>query len=448
MKRWVIRVLVVAIVLVAGGYFFAKSYITKDFIVEKVEKAINSRVQIEDLSVGFNGLSASIELKNVLVAKRDNLASEKVPHSDREKIENGELSIETAKFNVSIWDAFSKEILVKKINIDGVIIDCTLDENGDVSIEELFAKPDKKKKKKKKKFNAQDNKKFITKINEVHLTNVDVNLVIKKTQLSVKGRGVNLHMLNINVNPKKLDSVNDAKITLDGVFDLMSLKNDTDYGKIIPIGEAEVTLFNSENGDLEPDMVLALTLDSESYITSDIPVMKGVWKAIEQINKLGINILNIPNKAKFQNDQSVKVAYKLSKSTLLQPLSIKVKDWELELLENSWIKTGDEQHHIGVKFHISKALSGTLSGLLGESSLGGLLSDLTEGSALLEEGRLALHLESSGLLSKPKIALKNDFSVAPMDLIDGFFQEKDNLKENVEKKLKEKGKDFLKGLLE
>jgi len=321
---------------------------------------------------------------------------------------------------------------VKEINLDGVTINCTLDENGDASIEELFAKPneDKSQKAKSKKFNAQDNKKFITKINEVHLTNVDINLVVEKTKLEVKGRDVNLHMLNINVNPKKLDSVNDAN-----------------YGKIIPTGEADITLFNTVNGDLEPDMVLSLMIDADSYLTSDIPMVKGVWKSAQYVNKLGNDMLQIPNKAKFKSDQSIKVAYKLAKSTLLQPLSIKVKDWELEFLENSWLHTGDEKHQVGVKFHVGKALSGTIDSLLGESSqLSGLLGDLTEGSALLEDGRFALHIESSGLLSKPKISLKNDLNVAPMDLIDGFLNEKNNLRDNVEKKLKEQGKELLKGL--
>jgi len=449
MKRWIIRVLLVLIVFVAAGYFFAKSYITKDFVVEKMEKSINSRVQIEDISVGFNGLSASVQLNNVLIAKRDDVANEKIPHEERDTIDAGDLTIQTAKFNVSIWDAFSKEILVKEINLDGVIVNCTIDENGDVSIEELFAKPDKKKKKKRKKFNANENKKFVTKINEVHLTNTEINLIVEKSQLEVKGSNVNLHMLNINVNPKKLETINDAKITLDGVFDIKSLDNGVDYGKIIPIGEADVTLFNSSSGDLEPDMVLTLTVDSDSYLTSDIPMVKGVWKAAEYVNKLGIDLLQIPNRAKFKNDQSVKVAYKSAKSTLLQPLSIKVEDWELELLGESWFHTGNEQHKIGVKFHIGRALSGAVDGLLGEASkLGGLLDDLTKGSKLLEDGRLALHIESSGALSKPKITLKNDLAVAPMDLIDGFLHEKDNLRDNVKDKLKEKGKDLLKGFFE
>lgn len=451
MKGWIIRILVVLLVILTGGYFFAKSYITKDFVVAKIEKSINSRVQIENLDVSFYGVGGSVQLENVIIAKRDSNADDKTPHDQRDPIDAGDVLIETAKFDVSIWDIFSKEILVEDIHLDVVTVNCTIDEEGDMSIEDLFGKPDKEKRKKKKKFNAKENEKFVAKINDLHLTNATINLIVEKTQLEVKGGGVNLHLLNINVNPKELEKINDAKVTLDGVFDLKSLDTGVDYGKIIADSEADVTLFNTESGDLEPDLVLTVSLDSDSYLTSSIPMVKGVWNAAKYVNKLGINVLQIPSKAKFKNDQSVKIAYKLAKSTLLEPLSIKVKDWELELLEGSWLETGSDQHEIGIKFHIGRAISGSLNGLLEKpSKLGGAVGDfLSGGEALLDNGRLALHIESTGDLSKPKVRLKNEFASPANDLIDGVLRgSKGRIRDNIENKLKEKGMDLLKGFLE
>ena len=247
-----------------------------------------------------------------------------------------------------------------------------------------------------------------------------------------------------------METVNNAKITVDGVFDFKSLESGVDYGKFIPTGEADVTLFNTANGDLEPDMVLTLTVDSESYLTSDVPMAKGIWNVAKYINKLGIQMIQIPSKVKFKNDQSFKVAYKLAKSTLLDPLSIKVKDWELELLSQSWIETGNDQHQIGVKLHIGKVISGALDSLLANTSkLGGAISDFTGvGPSLLEDGRLALHLESSGDLSDPNISLKNDFTKPGIDLLEGVFKKnKDDIKDDMKEQLKEKGMDLLKGFL-
>jgi len=391
MKRWIIRILSVLIVFLVVGYFFAKSYVTKNFIVAKIEKSINSRVQIEDLNVSFYGFSGSAELSNVIITERDSNADDKIPHDDREKIDSGDLTFETAKFDVSIWDVFSKEILVEEINLDGVVINCALDEDGDASIESLF----------------------------------------------------------INVNPKKLETINNAKIILDGVFGFKSLESGADYGKFIPVGEADVTLFNASNGDLEPDMVLTLTVDSESYLTSDIPMAKGIWNAAKYVNKLGIEMIQIPSKAKFKNDQSFKVAYKLAKSTLLEPLSIKIEDWELELLSQSWLETGNDQHQIGVKLHIGKIISGALDSLLRNTSkLGGVISDFAGVESMLEDGRLALHLESSGDLSNPDVSLKNDFAKPGVELLEGVLKrDKDEIKEEVKKHLKKKGRDLLKGFL-
>ncbi len=438
--------------ITVAGYFFAKSYITKDYVVAKLEKSINSRVQVDDLNVSFYGFSGSVQLDDVIITKRDINADDKVPHDERDKIDGGDVLIKTAKFDISIWDVFSKEILVEEILLDAVTINCTIDEEGDASIEDLFGKPDRKKrsKRKKKKFNAKSNEKFVAKINDLHLTNIDINLIVEKTQLEVKGRGVNLHLLNINVKPKELEKINDARITLDGTFDLKSLDTGADYGKIVTTGQADVTLFNTEHGDLEPDMVLTLSLDSDSYLTSDIPMVKGIWNTAKYANKLGGDMLQIPDKAKFINDQSVKVSYKLAKSTLLEPLSIKVKDWELELLAQSWIETGNDQHEIGVKFHIGRAISGMLSGLVENSStLGGVVGDLLGGGeALLDDGRLALHIESKGDLSKPKIKLKNDFAKPANVLLDGLLNKGEGgVRDNIENQLKEKGLDLLKGFL-
>lgn len=422
----------------------AKSFITRDFIVSKIEKSINCRMQLEDIDINLFGLSGTVDLDGVILAKRDELANSKVPHDEREAIEEGEIHLETVSFDISIWEIFSKQILVERIMIDGVVLNATLYENGDTSLEELFAKPAKVKKVGVKKFNARENEKFVTTINEVSLKNVDVNLVVEKTQLSVKGKGGYVHLLDIDVNPKRLEAVNDAKIRVGGEFELRSLGNGHLYGKIISAGESVVTLFNSENGVLEPDMVMSLTVNSDSYLSARVPALGGIWNAADSLSRMGLSLLKLPEKAKFKNDQSVKVAYKLGRATLLDPLSIKVGDWELEALEHSWLGTGDDQHLLGVKLHVGKSVSNKLSGVLAGDTARGVLGKLVGGDAvgsLFEGGKLAIHVESSGDLSDPKIRLKNDIGKPAEKLIDGLMGDD-------KKDLKKVGKDLLKSFLE
>lgn len=446
MKKWFLRIIIVLVVVSICGFFFAKSYITRDYLVAEIEKSINSRIQIEDVDVNFYGLGGTVDLNHVIITQRDSNTDKKIPHDQREAIEVGDIQMKSASFTLSIWEILSKKILVEEIHFDGVVVNVTLFENGDSSIEELFAKPEKKKRSKVRKFNANDNEKFVTTINEIRLSDLEVNLIVEKTQLAVKGRELAIDLLNINVNPKQLETVNNAKVKISGTFDLHSLDTDTEYGMIVARGESDVTLFNTENGDLEPDMVVAITVGSDSYLTSKIPVISKLWKATDMVKKFGIDSFKLPEKVTFKNEQSARVGYKLGVGTLLDPMSIKIKGWELEFLAQSWLGSGNNMHDLGVKLHVGNAISKKLGGLLSKSSkVGGLMGKLTGGDSLLENGRLTLQLGSSGELSKPKIRLKNNIGKPVEGLMDHLLGGEN--KGSSKDKLKAAGKDLLKGFL-
>ncbi len=439
MKKWIIRIIFILVIVTIAGFFFAKSYLNRDYLVAAIEKSINSRIQVKDIDVNLYGFTGTVDLNDVIITQRDSDADQKTPHDQRTPIEKGDIHLKSASFNISIWEILSKKILVENISFDGVILNATLYENGDTSIEKLFAKPGKKKTVKTKKFNAKENEDFITQINEISLSNIELNLIVEKTQLAIKGRGVYISLLDINVNPDKLDSVNNAKIKIGGAFDLQSLEAGTDYGKIITTAESDLTLFNTENGDLEPDMVLSVNIDSESYLTKEVPALSSIWKAAGVINKIGIKSLQIPEKVAFKNDQSVRVSYKLGISTLLDPLSIKVNDWELEALAQSWLGTGNNQHMLGIKLHVGEVISNKLGGVLGKFS-----EKIAGNNTLIENGKITLHIESSGELSSPKIRLKNKLAKPAEDLLDSLLG---NDKDGKEDPLRKAGKDLLKGFL-
>ena len=444
-----LRILALLIVICVVGFFLAKSFITRDYIVAAIEKSINSRVQIEEVDLDFYGLRGTVTLSNVIIAQRDENAEKKIPHDERDELKTGDIILESTRFNISLWEILSKEILLEAIKVDGVRLSLTLYENGDLSMDELFSKPGRKKKRvkteKTDKFNAKDNEKFITTINEINLTDIEINLVVEKSQLRLIGSNVNLHLLDINVNPQELESVNDATIKLGGQFVIKSSDTGLEYGKIIANGDSNFTLFNTENGDLEPDMIVGLTVDSDSYLTKDIPAITKVEKAADLLKKIRITPPSLPEKVSFKNDQSVRVAYKLGMITLLDSLSVKVEKWELELLADSWLETGSDLHHFGVKLFASDSLSEKVGGFLEKSSkVRGLLGELTGEDSLLEDGRLALSIESKGELSDPKIRVKNKFIPSSGDLLDSLFDSRGGSSRD---NLKEQGKSLLRGLL-
>ena len=450
MKKWILRIIVLFIILIIVGSFSAKSFLTRDYLVAAIEKSINSRIQIKEIDVNLLGLSGTVNLKNIIITQRDDTADQNIPHDKRDAIENGDIQLGMATFNISLWEILTRKILVENIHIDGVTLNLTLYENGDNSIEKLFAKPGADRDKMSEKFNANENESFVTTINHINVTDVSFNLIIEKTKLVVIGTEAYLNLLDINVNPKKLDTVNDATIKLGGKFDIQPFESEvkTDYGKIIFSGESNITLFNADNGDIEPDMVIALTLDSDSYLTSEVPVISKLWKAGDLLNKFGIKSLNLPDKIAFKNDQSVRVGYKLGTSTLLDPIAIKIYDWKLEALPQSWISSGNDLHQLEVTLQTGEAITNKLGGLLNKSSKAASVLEKITGengsNSWLENGKLTLHLESSGELSNPKIKVKNDLSKPASDIIDNLLGDSD---EKEEDPLKKAGKDLLKGFL-
>ncbi len=437
MKKWFLRIFLLLAVIVVGVFFYAKTYLTKDYLVAKLEKSINSRVQVGEFSISLLG---KVELKNVIITDRDELAETKVPHDERESLDSGAVVLDTVSFRVSLMDILSKKAVVENITIDGMQLKMALLEDGSSSIEKLFAKPPKEKKNGSgKSFNAKDNDDFVTSIESIDIKNVDLELLVEETQLQIKGSGVYLNVTDINVNPDKLDSVNNAQIQLGGVFDMKSLDRNLDYGHIVATGTTELSIFNDESGDLEPDMKLDLLVGEDSYFTTRIPVISELWKVTDSLAKFGIDKVRLPEKAEIKNNQKITVAYKLGKVTVLEDLSLHVRDWEAKTVAGSWFNTGTGLHHSKLKLYVATKLSGKVMELIDKSKkvtdlLGKIAGKIDDNLSLIEDGKVVLSVETSGLLSKPKVSYMNHLMDPLKNGMDLFLDKKkgDSLKDKID----------------
>lgn len=448
MKKWFIRVFILFLVVVGGLFFFAKSYMTKNYLVEKLEKSINSRVQVGDLKVSFLG---EVELVDVVITERDENADNKVDHDDREPLADGNLMIKSVKFRLSFGEIISRKLSIDSIDIDGVVAKLEMLEDGSLDVESLFDKPDKKKVKKEKRFNAKEHDEFVTEIKEINLTNVDADLVVRETRLLFQVRGAEVRVSDIRVNPKELDSVNDAKINLACELNLFSLNENVEYGKLGVTGATTLTIFNTESGDLEPDMKIDLVLSPDSYLTTKVPLISNmwdmVWKSLDVLARVTKGKVSLSDKAEFRENQKVSLTYKLGKVDLLDSFSVHMSDWEVKVLGGSEFNTGTDLHRADFRLYVASKVSKTLSGLLSRSkSLGKLLGKMTGGgageqsqSSWMEGGRIFIEVESSESLSKPKIKIKNSILSPMQGALDGLLDKKNG------DKLKQ-GADLLKGL--
>jgi len=449
MKKWLIRIAILLLVVVGGVFFFAKSYMTKDYVVEKLEKSINSRVQIGELKVSFLG---EVELIDVIITERDQNADNEVPHDDREALAAGKLMIKSVKFRLSFGEIISRKLSIDSIDIDGVVAKLEMLEDGSLDIEALFDKPGDEKKEEKK-FNAKDHDDFVTEIKEINLTNVDADLIVQKTQLLFQARGAEMKVSDIQVNPKQLETLNDAKINVSCELSLFSLDQNTEYGKLGITGDTTLTVFNTQSGDLEPDMKIDLVLSPDSYLTTKIPLISKmwdvVWKSFDVIAKLTKDKVTLSDRAEFRGNQKIALTYKLGKIDLIDTFSVHMSDWEVSVLGGSEFNTGTDLHRADMKLYVAEKISKRISGLLSKSKgLGKILGRLTGSkesdqkgdSSWMENGRIFLLVESSGSLSKPNIKIKNSILGSVQGGLEGLLDNKNR------DKIKQ-GADLLKGFL-
>ena len=60
---------VVTLIVVAG--FVARSYLTKDYLVQEIEKSINSEVEMEDVEISLFSVPAEIRLHHVSLWEKE-----------------------------------------------------------------------------------------------------------------------------------------------------------------------------------------------------------------------------------------------------------------------------------------------------------------------------------------------------------------------------------------
>jgi len=117
MKKFLVIITLIIAIVMIGLVVLSKSYVTKNFLAEKVEKSINSRLQIGEVSVSVFG---NVKLENVIIHQRDELAEGKVPHDDRELLEDGLLRFDSVTFKLSMLELISRKLSIASVTADGV----------------------------------------------------------------------------------------------------------------------------------------------------------------------------------------------------------------------------------------------------------------------------------------------------------------------------------------
>ena len=447
------------LLLVIALVVMVNRFIDKDYLVEQIEQSINSKVTIGDVDVSIFSSPARLTLKDVCLSAK--------PGGERGG--DAEVKVESVELGVTLWSLLSRKLEVTNMTVNGASVTGTIYKDGGSSLKLLFESPDKKKHDKQKRvasdspkhpkhkskrqhvhepknsasegggFNAFDHHDFVASLGGFFLKNSSADITIEKSRLRIRASDLNLSLDALEIDPMRLQDTDSAKLSISGKLQLDSTEG-WKYGYFDIRGQAESRLFNVETGDLQPDAEGAIDLGDDSWLNTRIPVITEAWKKLDKLEKIGIRIAPLPERATFGRSQSVAVHYQNRKITIRESLSLWLADWEIAALKDSWLQTETDQHVIVAELLASESASEKLYGLilstvnyLPRDVREDLMQDMTKN--LFRENRFLVRVKSKGELSHPKIRL-----------VDGIPDFGKSAEKAGKRLLKEKAGGLLKGL--
>lgn len=427
-----------AVVAVAGFFLLAlsagviaRSLINKSYLIGEIENSINSEVEIGDVDVSIFRLPARVILSDVSLA----------PRSGAEAGGEAPVRIERVSLSVGLWSLFSRHIDVRNITIRGAAVTTTYREDGSTTLGALFEAPDGKGRVKpdggrKGGFNVYEQEDLVATLGGLSIENSSADITLESTGLRLRCSDVTIELSAIRIDPAKLEQTNTAKLEVRGKI-RMDSPDGRHYGDLDITGQSDARIFNPRTGDAEPEVEGDFNLGEASWLNTRIPFVTKTWNHLSILEKVGIKVATLPDKATFGRSEAIALHYHLGRITVNKPLSLWVGDWELAAMQDSWLQMETDQHEIHAELLASKRVSGYFDATVMKAlnMMSGNIKSTAAGDVekrLFRDGRLLVELKSSGDFSDPRIR--------PVGAVFDLVETSKNL-------LKEKASGFFNGLL-
>jgi hypothetical protein len=182
-------------------------------------------------------------------------------------------------------------------------------------------------------------------------------------------------------------------------------------------------------------------LGEDAYVNARVPVIQKAWGLLQKLDAIGIEIDDLPERATFGRARALTVHYKSERFTLRKPVSVWFKDWEVAVLEGTWIQTEADTHQGNAEIIAEVQLSEKLRKQIGRGAdfipselRPALVAEVEE--TWFRDGRLLAEIKTKGELTRPSVSIRNKFP----DIVE-------ILRKAGEDFLKNKAGDLLKDLL-
>lgn len=408
--------------------------IDEKFLREEIEQSVNCEVEIEDVDVSILHIPAKVTMQGVRFLPKRGSALLGAGGAES----NTGVQVDEIQLSVGLWSLLKQHINVTNIAVRGADISSVYRENGTMSVGDLFESPENKKRREKNEgsgirggFNAIEEHELVATLGGLSIENSRVNLTLESTGLQIRCSDVDIVLGSIHVDPEKLEKINTAELKMSGRMRLDSVKG-WQYGDVSLSGESTVRIFNPKTGDIEPDVEGVFHLGEDSWLNTSVPFITKAWNHLEVLEKVGIRVVKQPEKAMFGRSQSVAVHYHKGLITVRQPLSLWIGDWELAVLDGSWMQAETNQHEMQIELLASKKSSIHFRKLIGKGleivpEAGRKLAAKNVEERLFRDNRLLVKIKSGGDFSDPEIRPVGaivDLAEAAKDAAKKLFREK------------------------
>ncbi len=445
------------------GAWLLRRFVDKGFLVQQIEKNINARVNIDDITLTLFSWPPSLRISGFKIAERDEFVSR--PLTERPPLEDAPLKVEMAYAELVPEDLLHGRFSPRIIRIIGLDAQETVDARKGGSLERLFQPPQEKLSAMQMAAQQQEPLRALPVEPPSSTPSTDAappmpapaappmptpaappqaghvplqEISIEHAHLRVSNQGsnarfegeisdFNLSITEIDIDPADLNGHNhlkvrlSAKAVLDGVAELGGRPQQVRFADMVLHGEGSVNPIDPATLAWNPSAILNLVIDHGSVLGGHMTIGDAAGGDLDKLMKYGIDLRGIRIGGPLQQDLNLKVLSYNQKVTFLDNAHLAMPDYQVTVKRDSWFDLAKDDQGLLARLYLGQALKEQVIRGVASRGLGASISRMIV-DAFSDGGQLSFDLTVTGSLSHPQV--KPDIQVKLEHLLGGDIEQK------------------------
>jgi hypothetical protein len=412
-------------------------FLDKDFIVKQIESNFNCRVEVGTVRINLFSLFSSIEIFDLKIVSRDEVANQGVPYSKRKPVDGGvDVYVEKLELKVKLISLVKMKLKINTFIFYKPAIYMMFDKEYDDNITPIFSLPaivdgkpnielskEKKEKEPKEKTVLTIKKSPLSAVlDKIGIKNGEMYMYLEKTLISLEFKNLNVMFNDIYVNPDNLYMYNSLNLSFGFQLNIIG-KSKKLISELHISCNDNIHPFYPDTGRYNRETLYNLNLEKSSYLKK-IVLYSTMPNVLYELAKFGLNFDNIENIENLTNTIFTVTFYR-GKLELKKTVNLMTELFALELFKDSWFQVMDNEHYfIGSVTIYKKELSLVVEGV--EDFLRNTIKELPTRRlqklllpTLVKNDRLILPYISSGNIRSPNVNFSLEIPVVK-NLFDGI----------------------------